>query len=95
MSDSNFSNTFNIGKHVCTLIQHGDGYELRVDNQSFNHVMDLGIIFLHNIEKNKLYFGSESKGPTCINMVGNENNLKSNKPKFGFGINNVSNVVKK
>ena len=46
MSDTSFSTTFNIGKHNCTLIQHGDGYELRVDNQSFNHVMDLGIIKL-------------------------------------------------
>ena len=45
MSDTTFNLTFSIGKHPCTLIQHGDGYELRVDNQSFNHVMDLGICY--------------------------------------------------
>jgi len=39
-----FTCTFNVNTHNCTIIQHGEGYELRIDNQSFNHVMDLGNI---------------------------------------------------
>ena len=83
--DSAFTATFSIGKHNCTLIQHGEGYELRIDNQSFNHVMDL--------EKNKLYFGKDSKGPISVDIQSGSYSSYSNQPRFG--INNISNTLTK
>ncbi len=77
-----YSKSFTLSKHSCTLIQHGEKYELRIDNQSFNHLMDL--------ERNKMFFGSNVSNPTSTNHKGSalENNRNS---KIQFGIGNVNN----
>lgn len=78
-----FSKSFEIGSHSCTIIQHGDKYELRLDNQVFNHLMDL--------ERNKLYFGKNSN-PTSTTI---QSNIGMNDRKgMGFGISNQYNVPK-
>jgi len=58
--DYSFSVTFEISSHSCTVIQHGEKYELRIDNQSFNHLLDL--------ERNKNYFQKDSQ-PTSSSYV--------------------------
>lgn len=50
IEDVAFSKSFDLGTHSCTIIQHGDKYEFRIDNQVFSHLMDL--------EKNKVHFGN-------------------------------------
>jgi len=72
--DFAFSKTFDIGKHSCTIIQHGEKYELRVDNQSFNHMCDL--------ERNKVFFSSSN--PTSFNHVSKPVS-KEGKIDFGMG----------
>jgi hypothetical protein len=72
--DIAFIKSFDVGKHQCTLIQHGDKFELRIDNQSFNHLMDL--------EKNKIHFKNTT--PTSTTYVAKPN-VKDEK-KIGFGI---------
>ena len=72
--DKAYTATFNIDTHTCSLIQYGEGYELRVDNQSFNHVMDL--------ERNKKHFGGNDPTTTEIKS-GAVSGIE--KPKFGFG----------
>lgn len=79
--DVAFSKTFEIGKHSCTIIQHGEKYELRIDNQSFNHLMDL--------ERNKVFFTSGANPTSTVytaKPVG-----KGNKIEFGMG--NVNNFA--
>jgi hypothetical protein len=73
--DFAFSKSFEIGKHSCTIIQHGEKYELRVDNQSFNHMCDL--------ERNKVHFSSST--PTSSSYVSKPG--QSNKTDFGIGSN--------
>lgn len=73
--DFAFSKTFEVGTHSCTIIQHGDKFELRIDNQVFTHMMDL--------EKNKIHFGKNS-APTSIQITSNVPGQGSN--KIGFGI---------
>lgn len=42
--DSKFKNAFqfpfNIGKNALNIVQHGDKFELRINNQSFSHLWD-------------------------------------------------------
>jgi hypothetical protein len=73
--DVAFSKSFEIGKHSCTIIQHGDKYELRVDNQSFGHLMDL--------EKNRVYFSGDAN-PTSMTYTAKAQN-NTNKVGFGMG----------
>lgn len=69
-----FIKTFDVGKHHCTLIQHGEKYELRIDNQSFNHLMDL--------ERNKIYFTNNA--PTSTSYIAKP--LTRDEKKIGFGL---------
>jgi hypothetical protein len=75
-----FIKTFDVGKHNCTLIQHGDKYELRIDNQSFNHMMDL--------EKNKVYF--KKSQPTSNTHIIKQSEKEQKKIGFGLSIENIS-----
>lgn len=55
--DSKFKNAFQfpftIGKNLLNIVQHGDKYELRINNQSFSHLWDN--------EKTKRAFNYENK----------------------------------
>jgi|LauGreDrversion4_2_1035121.scaffolds.fasta_scaffold328499_2 hypothetical protein len=73
--DLAFSKSFEIGKYACTIIQHGEKYELRIDNQSFSHLMDL--------EKNRIYF-SGSNEPVSNTYTSKANNPSTN-IAFGMG----------
>jgi len=77
--------SFEINNHSVTIIQHGEKYELRINNQSFSHMMDL--------ERNKNHFGSLSTKNTTSNV--STNNFKLNtaaKPQsFGTGVMNNQN----
>jgi hypothetical protein len=73
--DLAFSKSFEIGKYACTIIQHGEKYELRVDNQSFSHLMDL--------ERNRIYF-SGSNDPVSNTYTSKPNN-PTNNISFGMG----------
>ncbi len=79
--DVAFSKSFEIGRYSCTIIQHGEKYELRVDNQSFSHLMDL--------EKNRVFF-SASQNPTSSTYSSKPVNT-SNKIAFGMGQLNSQN----
>lgn len=71
-----FSKTFDIDSSSCTIIQHGDRFELRIDNQVFSHLLD--------VEKNKIYFGKNPEKTSITitsSFIGNDNK------KVGFGIN--------
>ena len=76
--DIAFSKSFEIGKHSCTIIQHGDKYELRVDNQSFGHLMDL--------EKNRVFFSGEAN-PTSTTYT---SKAAPNNAKVGFGMGQMN-----
>jgi len=75
-----FIKTFDVGKHNCTLIQHGDKYELRIDNQSFNHLMDL--------ERNKVHF--KRSEPTSNTRIIKQSEKDQKKIGFGLSIQNIS-----
>ena len=47
-NDGSFLKNFDIGEHIFSIIQYGEKFELRIDNQSFTH--------LYNLEKNKNFF---------------------------------------
>ena len=83
--DISFSKSFEIGKYSCTIIQHGEKYELRIDNQSFSHLLDL--------EKNRVYFSS-SNIPTSNSYVSKPTNVSS-KIAFGTGQMNQQNSTQK
>jgi hypothetical protein len=76
--DIAFSKSFEIGKHSCTIIQHGDKYELRVDNQSFGHLMDL--------EKNRVFFSGEAN-PTSTTYT---SKAAPSNTKVGFGMGQMN-----
>ena len=96
---NSFFRSFDLGGHNCTVIQYGDKFELRFDNQSFSHLL--------NIERNKNYFSNNS-GPTSSiytnkttfqnndqnlfkfeNQIYKQNAQKDNKPAlFNFSIKN-------
>lgn len=83
--DIAFSKSFEIGKYSCTIIQHGEKYELRIDNQSFSHLMDL--------EKNRVYFSSQNN-PTSNSYISKPTN-NNNKISFGMGQVNQQNASQK
>ncbi len=39
---SAFQFPFHIGKNALNIVQHGDKFELRINNQSFTHLYDNG-----------------------------------------------------
>ena len=100
---NSFFRSFDLGGHNCTVIQYGDKFELRFDNQSFSHLL--------NIERNKNYFSNNS-GPTSSiytnkttfqnndqnlfkfeNQIYKQNAQKDNKPAlFNFSIKNKENT---
>ena len=53
--NGSFMRNFEISGHNCIIIQYADKYELRIDNQSYTHLV--------NLEKNRNYFVGEL-GPT-------------------------------
>ena len=51
--DGSFLKNFEIDGHLFSILKYGEKYELRIDNQYFNH--------LYNLEKNKIFFQSEDQ----------------------------------
>ena len=51
--DGSFLKNFEIDGHIFSILKYGEKYELRIDNQYFNH--------LYTLEKNKLFFPSEGE----------------------------------
>ena len=86
-NDDSYLKNFEIDGHIFSVIQLGDKFELRVDNQSFTH--------LYNLEKNKNYFTGDvdptSKTQIADNKTGdiisekNENNFYIFKSKENDG----------
>jgi hypothetical protein len=77
--DGAFSKSFDIDSHSCTIIQHGEKYELRIDNQVFNHLLDL--------EKNKLAFSNPN--PTSSSMI--SKSLHKDNKVVSSGLNHITN----
>lgn len=93
--EESFFKNFSINGHNCTIIQCGDKNELRIDNQTFEH--------MYNLERNKQFF-SNNPEPTSsfyqakstpvdmnpsINQMNfyNNDNEKNKKPAlFNFNI---------
>lgn len=48
MFGSSFQFPFNVANHMLNIVQYGDTFDLRVDNQSFQHI--------YNLEKQKNEF---------------------------------------
>ena len=59
-NDDSFLKNFEIEGHIFSIIQLGDKFELRVDNQSFT--------YLYNLEKNKNYFTGDAD-PTSKTQI--------------------------
>ena len=51
--DGSFLKNFEIDGHIFSILKYGEKYELRIDNQYFNH--------LYNLEKNKIFFQNEDQ----------------------------------
>ena len=95
--EESFFRTFDLLGHSCTIIQCGDKKELRIDNQTFEH--------LYNLERNKQFFTNNPEPTSSIyqskplfnekkSNAGINNNFyqqeNSNKPKlFSFNIKPV------
>ena len=82
-----FVKSFDINGHSCSLIQHGDRYEMRIDNQSFQHMLDL--------QRNKEHFGGGNVIVTS-NVSKNHYGINAGKTNFSgnangnFGMSNQS-----
>ena len=63
-NDDSFLKNFEIDGHIFSVIQLGDKFELRVDNQSFTH--------LYNLEKNKNFFTGDAD-PTSKTQIADNN----------------------
>ena len=63
-NDGSFLKNFEIDGHIFQIIQYGEKFELRVDNQSFTH--------LYNLEKNKNFFSSDVD-PTSKTQIADSN----------------------
>ena len=63
-NDGSFLKNFEIDGHIFSVIQYGEKFELRVDNQSFTH--------LYNLEKNKNFFSSDFD-PTSKTQIADSN----------------------
>jgi hypothetical protein len=73
------NHSFNIGQHSLALIQLGEKYEIRLNNQSFGYLMDL--------EKNKIHF---NQGKYTNEPVSTTIRNSANEGKIVFGISNYS-----
>lgn len=65
---------FTIDKHNCSLVQSGEGYEMRIDNLVFTNLVEL--------ERTKNLFGGND--PTSVSYKPQANNV-SKKAAFGIG----------
>lgn len=104
ISDESFFRNFSLNGHNCTIIQCGEKNELRIDNQTFEH--------LYNLERNKQFFSNnpeptssfymsksnkivKNPGVNQNNFYQNQNNnTQSNQPKlFNFNIKPASESI--
>ena len=69
--DESFFRNFTLNGHNCTIIQCGDKNELRIDNQTFEH--------LYNLERNKQFFSSNPE-PTSSFFTAKSNKIEKNQP---------------
>ena len=69
--DESFFRNFTLNGHNCTIIQCGDKNELRIDNQTFDH--------LYNLERNKHFFSSNPE-PTSSFFTAKSNKIEKNQP---------------
>ena len=69
--DDSFFRNFSLNGHNCTIIQCGDKNELRIDNQTFEH--------LYNLERNKQFF-SKNPEPTSSFYMAKSNKIEKNQP---------------
>ena len=69
--DESFFRNFTLNGHNCTIIQCGDKNELRIDNQTFDH--------LYNLERNKQFF-SRNPEPTSSFFTTKSNKIEKNQP---------------
>ena len=69
--DESFFRNFSLNGHNCTIIQCGEKNELRIDNQTFEH--------LYNLERNKQFFSSNPE-PTSSFFTAKSNKIEKNKP---------------
>ena len=69
--DESFFRNFTLNGHNCTIIQCGDKNELRIDNQTFDH--------LYNLERNKQFFSSNPE-PTSSFFTAKSNKIEKNQP---------------
>lgn len=57
-----FQFPFHIGKNALNIVQHGDKFELRINNQSFTHLYDNGnFVWLTKLERTKRNFNYEER----------------------------------
>jgi len=68
-----FQYPFQIGPHMLNIVQHGDHFELRVDNQSFSH--------LYHMDRTKEAFIYEGEPPREEPKADKE----SANDSFGYG----------
>ena len=80
-NDGSFLKNFDIGGHIFSIIQYGEKFELRIDNQSFTH--------LYNLEKNKNFFSGDNdptsktqRAKNYIDNLSSGNNNDDNLFKF-------------
>ena len=69
--DESFFRNFTLNGHNCTILQCGDKNELRIDNQTFDH--------LYNLERNKQFFSSNPE-PTSSFFTAKSNKIEKNQP---------------
>ena len=69
--DESFFRNFTLNGHNCTIIQCGDKNELRIDNQTCDH--------LYNLERNKQFFSSNPE-PTSFFFTAKSNKIEKNQP---------------
>lgn len=69
-----FSHQFEIDDLTCIVIQYGEKFELRIDNQSFNHLYDL--------QKSKVAY----QGGVTSKVIIKPENSEKQKHSLGFNI---------
>lgn len=84
ITDGTFVKTFEINNHPVTIIQHGEKYELRIDNQLFGHLLDL--------EKNKKFFDNSHITSTS-NVTTNNFKMEMNKKTQNFGTGIINSTI--
>lgn len=68
-----FQYPFNIGNHMLNIVQHGDLFELRINNQSFSH--------LYNQERTKRAFQFEGEQQPNVSSSYSNSNMSSATPQ--------------